>query len=220
MHILITGATGLVGQGVLRECLRANDVARVVALGRHATGVQHPKLAELQCNDFANLDALVDQLAPFDACFYCAGAPPLGTSATEYRHVTLTLTLRVAEVFAQRNGNGKFIYISGAHAHPHSRIMVLRVKGETEQALMALPIATVMVRPGGIQPVDGVRSPHRSLELFYWFAGPVMGLAQRLLPGQLTTTANVGRAMLALAREQQPPPVVENADINRWAGNT
>ena len=218
MHILITGATGLVGQGVLRECLRAVDVAKVVALGRRATGIQHPKLEELHCNDFANLGSVVDQLAPFDACFYCAGAPPLGISAAEYRRVTLTLTLRVAEVFAQRNGNGKFIYISGAHANPHSRIMMLRVKGETELALLALPITAVMVRPGGIQPVDGVRSPHRYLELFYRVAGPVMGLARRALPNQLTTTANVGRSMLALAREEQPPSVVENADINRWSG--
>lgn len=217
MHILITGATGLVGQGVLRECLRADDVAKVVALGRHPTGVQHPKLEELACDDFANLGSVGERLAPFDACFYCAGAPPLGASATEYRHVTLILTLRVAEVFAQRNGNGKFLYISGAHAHPHSRVMMLRIKGETERALMALPIATVMVRPGGIQPVDGVRSPHHRLDLFYRFAAPAMGLARPLLPGLLTTTAEVGRAMLALARDDQPPPVVENRDINRLA---
>lgn len=217
MHILITGATGLVGQGVLRECLRANDVTKVVALGRRPTGIQHPKLEELRCQDFANLAAVRDRLAPFDACFYCAGAPPLGTAEPAYRQVTLKLTMHVAEAFAQDNGNTKFIYISGAHANPHSRIMMLRVKGETEQALMALPITTVMVRPGGIQPVDGVRSPHRYLDLFYRFASPLMGLARRILPSQLTTTANVGRAMLTLAREDQPPPVVENADINRRA---
>lgn len=218
MRILLTGATGLVGQGVLRECLHAVDVAQVVALGRHPTGVRHAKLQELDCGDFANVDADGDRLAPFDACFYCAGAPPLGTPAAEYRHVTLTLTLCVAEAFARRNGQAKFLYISGARSNPHSRIMVLRVKGETEQALMALPITTVMMRPLGIQPVDGVRSPHRSLRPFYGLAGPAMGLARRLAPNLLTTTANVGRALLALARADQPPPIVENADINRWAG--
>lgn len=218
MRILLTGATGLVGQGVLRECLRATDVEQVVALGRHPSGVRHAKLQELICADFDDLDAADDRLAPFDACFYCAGAPPLGTPASAYRHVTLTLTLHVAELFARRNGNAKFLYISGAHSNPHSRIMVLRVKGETEQALMALPITTVMLRPMGVQPVDGVRSPHRPLRLAYRVAGPVMGITRHLLPGLLTTTANVGLAMLALARAGQPPPVVENSDINRWAG--
>lgn len=217
MRILITGATGLAGQGVLRECLRASDVERVVALGRHATGVHDPKLDELICADFAGLDAVQERLAPFDACFYCAGAPPIGTPATDYRHVTLTLTLHVAGAFAQRNSGAKFLYISGAHSNPHSRVMVLKVKGETEQALAALPITTVMLRPGAIQPVDGVRSPHPRLAQFYRLAVPVLGLARRVLPGQVTSTADVGRAMLALARTDQPPAIVENADINQWA---
>ncbi|MEO5812796.1 MAG: NAD-dependent epimerase/dehydratase family protein [Rhodanobacter sp.] len=217
MRILMTGATGLVGQGVLRECLRATDVERVVVLGRHATGVHDPKLDELICADFVDLGAVRERLAPFDACFYCAGAPPIGTAAADYRHVTLTITLHVAEQFAQRNGGAKFLYISGAHANPHSRVMVLKVKGETEQALGALPMTTVMLRPGGVQPVDGVRSPHRQLARVYRVAGPALALARRLLPGQVTSTAEVGRAMLALARADTPPAIVENADINQWA---
>jgi uncharacterized protein YbjT (DUF2867 family) len=215
MRILITGATGLVGQGVLRECLNAPDVAHVAALGRHPTGVDNSRLEELVCPDFADLEAVQARMAPFDACFYCAGAPPVGIAAPAYRHVTLTLTLHVAEVFAQRNPRATFLYISGAHSNPHSRIAVLRIKGETEQALAALTLATVMLRPGGIQPVDGVRSPHRSLDRFYRLGAPAMGLAVRLLPGQMTTTARVGRAMLALAREDSPPAVVENDAINR-----
>lgn len=217
MRILITGATGLAGQGVLRECLRASDVTQVTTLGRHATGVHDPKLDELICADFAALDAVRARLAPFDACFYCAGALPIGTSAADYRHVTLTLTLLVAEAFARHNGGAKFLYISGAHSNPRSRVMVLRVKGETEQALAALPLTTVMLRPGGIQPVDGVRSPHPRLAQFYRLAGPIMGLARRVLPGQVTSTVDVGRAMLALARTDRPPAMVENADINQWA---
>lgn len=215
MRILITGATGLVGQGVLRECLRAPDVEHVTALGRRTTGIETSWLDELICPDFTDLEGVRDRLTPFDACFYCVGAPLVGISAQAYRHVTLTLTLHVAELFAQRNRGGRFLYISGAHADPDSRLMVLRAKGETERALAALPLTTVMLRPGGIRPVDGVRSAHTALDLFYRLGAPALALAVRLLPGQMTTTARVGRAMLALAREEAPPAVVENDAINR-----
>lgn len=215
MRILLTGATGLVGQGVLRECLLAPDVERVVALGRRPSGVNAPRLADLLCADFAEVDQLGAQLAPFDACLYCAGAPLVGVSAEAYRHVTLTLTLKVAEAFARHNPHGRFLYVSGAYSHPDSRLMVARAKGETEHALAALPITTVMLRPGGIRPVDGVRSSHKPLDLLYRVGAPALALAVRLLPGQMTTTARLGRAMLALAREPSPPAVVENDAINR-----
>jgi uncharacterized protein YbjT (DUF2867 family) len=215
MRLLLTGATGLVGQGVLRECLQDPGVAAVTALGRRRTGQTHPRLDELVCADFADLSAVEARLQPFDACLYCAGAPPLGTPEAEYRHVTLDLTTHVATTLARHNPGLTFVYVSGAHADPDSRIMPLRVKGETERALAALPIRSIMLRPGGIQPVDGVRSPHALLDTMYRFAGPLMGVGVRLLPGQLTTTRHVGRTMLALLRQPDPPPLVENADINR-----
>ena len=215
MRMLITGATGLVGQGVLRECLRAPDVERVVALGRRPTGIGDARLEDLLCPDFTRVETLGDRLAPFDACLYCAGAPLVGISADAYRHVTLTLTLKVAEAFARHNPDGRFLYISGAYSDPGSRLMVARAKGETERALAALPITTVMLRPGGIRPVEGIRSSHKPLDLFYRLGSPALALAVRLLPGQMTTTARVGRAKLALAREPSPPAVVETDAINR-----
>lgn len=215
MRILVTGANGLVGQGVLRECLDAADVERVVALGRHSSGQSHAKLTELICPDFADLSGVEDRLQPFDACLYCAGAPPVGTPEDEYRHVTLDLTTNVARTLARLNPDLTFVYISGAHSDPDSRIMPLRVKGETERALAALPIRTIMLRPGGIQPVDGVRSPHPMMDAMYRVAGPLMGVGVRLMPGMMTTTARVGRAMLALLRQGDPPAVVENDAINR-----
>ena len=220
MRILLTGATGLVGQGVLRECLRAAEVTQVVALGRRPSGHVDRRLQDLVVADFADLDAVEDQLHPFDACLYCAGAPPVGTAETQYRHVTLDLTTHVARTLARLNPDLTFVYISGAHANPDSHVMMLRVKGETERALAALPIRTVMLRPGGIQPVGGEQSPHHGLAMLYRVVGPLMGMGVRLMPEYMTTTARVGRAMLELARQEAPPPVVENAEINRlgWAG--
>ena len=215
MRILLAGATGLVGQGVLRECLRAADVTHVTALGRGPSGQSDPKLEDLVVADFTELAAVEDRLRPFNACLYCAGAPPIGTAEVEYRHVTLDLTTHVAQTLARLNPGITFVYISGAYANPDSHVTVLRVKGETERALEALPIRTVMVRPGGIQPVGDERSPHAALAALYRVAGPLMGLGVRLAPQLLTTTERVGRAMLQLARDVDPPPVVETAEINR-----
>jgi uncharacterized protein YbjT (DUF2867 family) len=218
MRLLLTGATGLVGQGVLRECLRAADVSHVAALGRHPVAQADPKLDNLVAPDFADLHEVEDRLDPFDACLYCAGAMPLGMTEAAYRHVTVDLTLNVARTLARRNPALTFLYISGAASNPHSPLMPLRVKGEAERALAALPTRTVMLRPGAIQPVDGVRSPHDGRALLYALTGPFMALGVRLLPQAMTTTACIGRAMLQLLRQHNPPAVVENAEINRLGG--
>lgn len=217
MRILITGATGLVGQGVLAECLRAPDVASVCVLGRRTTGRAHPKLDEILVDDFMALETVEARLQPFDACLYCAGAPPLGTREDDYRHVTQDLTTHVARTLAARNPSLVFVYISGAHADPDSHLMPLRIKGEVERALAALPLRAVMLRPGGIQPVGDEHSPHPGMATLYRFAGPLLGLGVKLLPQVMTTTERVARAMLVVARMPDPPAVVENAGINHLA---
>ena len=215
MQILMTGATGLVGQGVLREVLLHPHVSGVGVLGRRPLHSRDTRVLDLTVERFDDLSAVIDDLAPFDACFYCAGAPPVGTAEALYRQVTRDLTLHVARAFAERNANGRFLYVSGAHADPDSRFMPLRVKGETERALRELPLRTVMLRPGGIQPAHGERSPHAWMRPLYAVAAPLMGIGVRLAPGVMTSTAHLGRALLALAAMPAPPPVVENADINR-----
>lgn len=214
MRILMTGATGLVGQGVLAEALAHPAVTHVAVLGRRPLAHADPRVIDLVVEGFDALGPVHDRLAAFDACFYCAGAPPLGTPEQEYRQVTVDLTLHVARAFAQRNQGARLLYISGAHADPGSRVMPLRVKGEAEAALRALSIATVMLRPGGIAPAHGERSPHAWMRPLYTIAAPAMALGARLLPGMMTSTALLGRAMLALAAMPDPPGVVENDAIN------
>jgi uncharacterized protein YbjT (DUF2867 family) len=215
MRILLTGATGLVGQGVLHECLRAIDVEHVGALGRRACGERHPKLEDILVPDFADLRAVEARLHSYDACLYCAGVLPVGVGEAEFRRVTRDLTLNVASTLARLAPRLVFAYVSGAMSNPGSRLMPLRVKGETERALQALPLRTVMVRAGGVRPAAGVQSPHAARAMAYRLATPVMGLGVKLAPRWMTTGERLGRAMLAVARMPQPPAVLENADINR-----
>jgi len=151
MKIMLFGATGMVGQGVLRECLVDCDVTRVLCVGRKPTGQQHPKLSELVVPDMTDYSAVEDKLSGFDACFFCLGVSSVGMTETDYRRITYDLTLAAAQPLARLNPQMTFIYVSGAGTDSTERgsTMWARVKGATENALMRLPFrAAYMFRPG------------------------------------------------------------------------
>ena len=217
MNVLLLGATGMVGQGVLRECLLASDVLRVTALGRTATGQTHAKLDELVHASLFDLSPIESRLTPYDACFFCLGVSSAGMSEQKYTVVTHDLTLSVARTLARLNPGMTFVYVSGmgTYTTEHGRSMWARVKGRTENALLRLPFkAAFMFRPGAIMPMHGVRSKTALYRAAYVVLTPLYPLIKRLSPNAVTTSEQVGRAMLQVARHGYPNPVLETADIN------
>jgi len=200
----------MVGQGVLRECLLADDVESVVAIGRKPTGQQHPKLREIVQANLA--EATIDVEA--DACFFCLGVSSVGMAEDAYRHVTYDLTLSVARTLASKNPGMTFVYVSGASTDAAGRAMWARVKGETENALLALPFKAFMFRPGYIQPMHGITSRTRLYRALYVVLKPLYPVLRRLAPNQVTTTEQIGQAMLTVARTGAPARVLETHDIN------
>jgi uncharacterized protein YbjT (DUF2867 family) len=217
MKILLFGATGMVGQGVLRECLLDDDVERVLSVGRAKTGVEHAKLRELVHDDFADFSPIADRLAGCDACFFCLGVSSAGMKEADYRRVTFDITLAAARALVENNPNMTFVYVSGAgtDSSERGRSMWARVKGETENALLALPFkAKYMFRPAYIQPLHGVRSKTKLYRGFYAAMAPTYPVLKAVAPKYVTTTERVGRAMLYVVKHGYPKSVLENADIN------
>jgi uncharacterized protein YbjT (DUF2867 family) len=221
MKVVVFGASGMVGQGVVRECLLDPGVERVLSVVRAPTGQRDPKLEELVHADFYDYKAVEPRLAGYDACFFCLGVSAAGMSEADYRHVTYDLTLAAARSLVRASPAMTFIYVSGSgtDSSERGRAMWARVKGQTENALKQLPFrAAVMFRPGLIQPLHGIRSKTRLYRIVYAIVGPLLfPLLNLLAPRMVTTTERVGRAMLQVARRGAPKPLLENADINELA---
>jgi uncharacterized protein YbjT (DUF2867 family) len=203
MNILIFGATGMVGQGVLRECLLATDVALVQAVGRTPTSKQDAKLRDVVVPDLFNVQAYADRLGGFDACFFCLGVSSAGMKEDAYTRLTYDLTLQIATVLAERNPRMTFVYVSGAgtDSSEQGRSMWARVKGRTENSLLGLPFrAAYMFRPGFIAPMHGIRSKTKMYQLLYTVLKPITPVLHALLPNQILTTEEVGKAMLIVSR--------------------
>jgi uncharacterized protein YbjT (DUF2867 family) len=217
MRVILFGATGMVGQGVLRECLLDPDVHEVLPIGRAATGHRHPKLRELVHTNLVDFSAIQAELSGFDACFFCLGVSSAGMTEDSYARVTYDITLAVAETLVKLNPDMTFIYVSGmgTDSSEHGRVMWARVKGRTENALLRLPFkAAYMLRPGIIQPLHGIQSKTKLYRIVYALTGPILPLLRAVFPNYVTTTEQVGCVMIELARHGGPKPVLESRDIN------
>ena len=217
MNVILFGATGMVGQGVLRECFLDRDIQQVLTVGRSATGQQHPKLRELTVPDLMDLTAVEPQLTGYDTCFFCTGVSSAGMTEEKYTLLTYDLTLSVAQTLARLNPTMTFLYISGAgtDSTEKGRSMWARVKGRTENALLRLPFKSAyMFRPGFIQPLHGIRSKTRLYQLLYDILALIQPLLNGRLPKYITTTEQLGRAMITVAKNGYPKPILESLDIN------
>jgi uncharacterized protein YbjT (DUF2867 family) len=217
INVLLFGASGMLGQGVLRECLQDTEIAGVTAIGRTASGLHNVKLQELVHADLTSYSSIENRLANFDACFFCLGISSAGLTEQAYRHVTFDFTLAAAKTLAKLNPQMTFIYVSGAGTDSSGtgRLMWARVKGETENALLALHFrAAYMLRPGIIQPQDGIRSKTRSYRIFYSALAILLPLLRAAFPNQVLSTRQIGRAMLNLAKHGYGKAILESRDIN------
>lgn len=219
MKLVLFGATGMVGQGVLLECLDADDVTEVVSVVRRPGGRTHPKLHEVLCADFTDLRPHAEAFRGARACFYCLGVSSAGMAEPDYRRVCHDFPLAAARVLAEVAPGAAFVLVTGVGADAQSRTMWARVRGEAEQTLLTMPgLRGYPFRPGYIQPMRGVTSRtgwYRGLYAVGAWSYPAL---RRLAPGMVTTSVAIGRAMLALARDGGPPHVVDVAEMNRLGG--
>ena len=217
MNVLILGASGMVGQGVLRECLLDDGVQRVVTLGRSTLEQRHPKLQQIVLADLFHLAPIEEQLAGLDACFYCLGSSSAGMSEAEYTRVNHDLTLAVAQTLVRVEPDMTFLYVSGmgTDSSEHGRVMWARVKGRTENDLLKLPfVSAYMLRPAVIIPMYGIKSKTTLYRVLYALMTPAYPLLARLFPKHVTTSERLGRAMLRLARTGYPSRVLESRELD------
>lgn len=221
MKVILFGATGMVGQGALRECLLDPGVEKVLSVGRRATGRSHEKLREIVHRDFLDFSTIEGELAGYDACLFALGVSSAGMSEPDYVRVTYDVTMAAAHAILRNNPGLTFVFVSGASTDSteKGRLMWARVKGRTENALLRMPFkGAYMFRPGYIQPRHGIVSSTKLLRVMYAVVGPLYPVWKALFPDRVTTTEVLGRAMVRVAREGYSKRVLENRDINAAGG--
>jgi hypothetical protein len=212
---IITGTTGMVGEGVLLECLNHPDVEQVLVINRRPGGVSHPKLREIIQGDFFNLAPLEQRLIGFNACFFCLGVSSVGMSKEEYTHITYALTLSVAQLLAKLNPEMTFCYVTGAStdSSEHGRIAWARVKGATENALIRLFKQAYMFRPGFMKATPG----QKNVKSFYKYIAWIYPIGRALYPAGFCTLQEVGLAMIKAVTKGYPKQILEVEDIVKLA---
>jgi len=217
MRVILFGATGMVGQGVLHECLRDDGVEAVLAVGRSSTGQTHRKLRELIRRDLFDVANAGAELKGYDACFFCLGVSSVGMSEADYTHLTYDLTLGWARELARLNPAMTFIYVSGAGTGGNA--MWARVKKRTEDDLLALFPSAYMFRLSVLRPMHGEVSKRRWTRIGYSVLSPLLPLVRAIAPEAVVTTEELGRAMIRAARQGAPKRVLEARDL-RALGST
>ncbi len=217
MKVILFGSTGMVGSGVLRQCLLDPGVESVLAIGRSHSGVAHPKLRDLVRPDMFDFDVPAAELIGYDACFFCLGTSSVGKSEAEYTRLTYDLTLGWARALTRVSPAIRFLYISGMGTG--GKAAWARVKGKTENELLALLPRAIMIRLGALRPIHGERTSTPAARLLLAVMAPLWPVFQWLWPNVVITTEELGRAMIRAAREGGPQRVLENADLVRLGRN-
>lgn len=217
MKVILFGATGMVGQGALRECLLDPEVEAVLSISRSPSGQEHPKLRERITANPTDLSPIEAEVAGYDACLFCLGVSSSGMTEEAYRRVTQDMTLEAARTLVKVNPGMTFIFVSGGGTDSTgtSRMMWARVKGATENALLEMPFkGKYMFRPGFIQPLHGITSRTASYRVLYAIIRPLVPLIRWMFPETTTTTERLGQAMLKAAKQGAPKAILETRDIN------
>jgi len=213
ISIILTGATGMVGEGVLHECLQHEAIEKILILNRKSSGIVHPKLKEIIHPNFFDIQPLEPQLAGYDACLFCLGVSSVGMKEEQYFQLTYILTMHFAQTVARLNPGMDFCYISGASTDSteKGRSMWARVKGKTENALMKLNFSHVYnFRPGVLQPTKGLKN---TLSFYKWF-GWLIPVIKLFAPNYILSLKELGLAMINAVTKGYPKQVLEVKDIS------
>ncbi|MEZ4720969.1 MAG: epimerase [Flavobacteriales bacterium] len=222
MKVILIGASGMIGKGVLLECLDHTKVDRVLSIGRSPLGLSHPKLIEIQHKDFTDFNGIKDQLLGYNACFFCLGVSSVGMDEADYSHITHDFALAAARILHEVNPQMTFNYVSGqgTDSTEKGRSMWARVKGKTENDILKLGFKQAfMYRPGLILPLRGIQSRTASYQMFYYYLKGLLRLICYLFPNSTTDTTKIGLAMINSHLRGYEKRILDPKDINMLADN-
>lgn len=217
LRIIIFGATGMIGSGVLQSCFADPDVKSVLAVSRSPSGLNNPKLHEIIHSNFFDYSAIEDKLKGYNACLFVLGVSSAGMNESDYSQTTYELTIAAASTLIRLNPGMSFGYVSGQGTDSTEKgsFMWARVKGRTENKLLAMGFKpATMFRPGAVRPLKGVRSKTRLYRVMYYLLGPLLTLLLPISPGMVTTSERLGQAMLKAAKGEAGKSILESRDIN------